>query len=85
VRDPDLEAAWNEVHEALPAGWSVARPSQRREERERPWHVTAYDYRTAARRHDLVEATGRTEAEALRDLAALLREWIVEHAPERRA
>jgi hypothetical protein len=30
-----------------------------------------------------VEATGRSEAEALRDLVALLREWRVEHAPER--
>jgi hypothetical protein len=39
------------------------------EQRERPWHVTAYDYRTSAKRGDHVQATGRTEAEALRDLA----------------
>jgi hypothetical protein len=52
------------------------------EERERPWHVTAYDYRTSAKRGDRVQATGRTEAEALRDLAELLRGWLVEHAPE---
>jgi hypothetical protein len=50
---------------------------------ERPWHVTAYDYRTAAKRHDLVEATGRTE-EALGDLAELLRGWIVERTRDDR-
>jgi hypothetical protein len=38
--------------------------------------VRAVDYRTSSKRHDHIEATGRTEAEALRDLAearALLR------------
>ncbi len=61
----DLEAAWSVVHDATPAGWSVMRPSRHDEERERPWHV---------------EATGRTESEALRDLAELLRGWTVEPA-----
>lgn len=78
VPDPELEAAWSEVHAATPPGWSVARPSHHGEERERPWRVTAYDYRTAAKRHDIVEATGNTEAEALLDLAELLRGWHVE-------
>jgi hypothetical protein len=82
VSDPELEAAWNEVHDATPAGWSIARPSHHGEERDRPWHVTAYDYRTAAKRHDLVEATGRTAAEALRDLAELLRGWLVVRTPD---
>jgi hypothetical protein len=76
--DPDLEAAWSEVHDALPAGWSAARPVRFDEERERPWHVVAYDWRTSSKRRDRVEATGRTEAEALRDLAELLRGWLVE-------
>lgn len=40
---------------------------------------------TVAKRHDIVDATGQTEAEALRDLAELLRLWHVEHAPERPA
>jgi hypothetical protein len=38
--------------------------------------------RTSSRHHEHIEATGRTEAEALRDLAELLRGWLVEHAPE---
>jgi hypothetical protein len=83
MSDPELEAAWSGVHDATPIGWFVARPSRHNEERQRPWHVVAYDYRTAAKRHDVVEATGNTEAEALRDLAELLRGWLVEHAPER--
>jgi hypothetical protein len=78
VSDPELEAAWAAVHDALPTGWFAVRPMLHAEERERPWHVVAVDYRTSSRRHDRVEATGRTEAEALRDLAGLLRLWMVE-------
>jgi hypothetical protein len=85
VSDPELEAAWSEVHDTLPAGWSAARPMRHDEEHERPWHVVAVDYRTSSRHHEHIEATGRTEAEALRDLAELLRVWRVEHAPERLA
>lgn len=77
----ELEAAWSAVHDALPVGWSVMRPVHHGEERERPWHVWAMDLRSAARRGDRVEATGRTEAEALRDLAELLRLWSVEGTP----
>jgi hypothetical protein len=78
MSQPELEAAWNEVYAALPVGWSAVRPLRHDEERERPWHVVAYDWRTSSKRRDRVEATGRTEAEALRDLAELLRGWIVE-------
>jgi hypothetical protein len=85
VSDPDLEAAWSAVHDALRPGWSAVRPVRYDEERERPWHVVAFDWRTSSKRHDRVEATGRTEAEALRDLAELLQRWRVEEAPERRA
>jgi hypothetical protein len=85
VSDPDLEAAWSEVHDALPTGRSAVRPVRHDEERERPWHVVAVDYRTSSRHHEHVEATGRTEAEALRDLAELLREWRVERVLERPA
>jgi hypothetical protein len=82
VSDPELEAAWDAVHEALPTGWSAARPIRFDEQRERPWRVVAYDWRTNSKRRVRVEATGRTEAEALRDLAELLRGWLVEHVPE---
>jgi hypothetical protein len=68
VSDPELEAAWNEVHDATPAGWSVMRPIRHDEERDRPWHVVAVDYRTSSRHH--LEATGRTEAAPKRLLCA---------------
>ena len=71
----ELEEAWAAVHAALPAGWTVMRPTLRREEPERPWHVYAADLRVRATRREYVEATGWTEAEALRDLALLLDHW----------
>jgi hypothetical protein len=45
----------------------------------------AVDYRTCSRHHEHVDATGWTEAEALRDLAELLRGWIVERTETRPA
>jgi hypothetical protein len=74
----ERDDAWAAVHDTLPAGWSVGRPSRHLEEHERPWHVIAVDLRRRARRHQYVKGTGWTEAEALRDLAALLRGWHVE-------
>jgi len=74
----ELQAVWTAVHDALPAGWTVQRPSRHDEERERPSHVLAVDLRQRAKRREYVEATGWTEAEALRDLAGLLRAWHVE-------
>jgi len=40
--------------------------------------VFVVDLRQRAKRREYVEATGNTEAEALRDLAGLLRAWNVE-------
>lgn len=54
----DLEAAWSAVHEALPAGWSVMRPSKHVEEHERPWHVYATDLRVRTKRRDYVQGDG---------------------------
>jgi hypothetical protein len=85
VSDSELEAAWSAVHDALPIGWSALRPVRYDEQRGRPWYVVAFDYRTSSRRRDRVEATGRTEAEALRDLAELLRGWNVERADQAQA
>jgi hypothetical protein len=85
VSDPEIEAAWSAVHDATPAGWVVPRQGRHDEEHGRPWHVAAVDYRTSSRHHEHVEATGRTEAEALRDLAELLRGWSVEDVKSRRA
>ena len=52
--------------------------SHHSEECERPWHVIAVDLRSRTLRKEYVEATGWTEAEALRELAALLGGWHVE-------
>lgn len=54
------------------------RPNRREDSVERPWRVYASDLRVRAKRRDYIEATGNGEAEALRDLAGLLREWNVE-------
>jgi hypothetical protein len=43
------------------------RPSHHTEESMRPWRVYAADLRIGTKRRDRVEATGWTEAEALRD------------------
>lgn len=59
------------------------RPVHHDEERERPWHVWAMDLRGRATRGDRVEATGQTEAEALRDLVELLRGWRFERTEDR--
>jgi len=74
----DLEEAWEIVHDALPTGWTIGPPSHHVEARERPWHVLAVDVRQRAKRREIVEATGWDEAEALRDLAGLLKVWNVE-------
>jgi hypothetical protein len=78
VAPDELAEAWEAVHDALPLGWVVGRPSLHDEEAERPWHVYASDLRVRSKRREYVEATGWTEAEALRYLAGLLREWRVE-------
>jgi hypothetical protein len=82
MRVIELEAAWVAVHDALPAGWTVHRPSRHIEDAERPWHVFAVDLRVRAKRREYVEATGWTEAEALADLAELLRGRNVEDAAD---
>jgi hypothetical protein len=74
----ELEDAWSAVYDVLPAGWTVGRTSHHSEERQRPWHVVAVDLRSRTLRKEYVEATGWTEAEALRELAALLGGWHVE-------
>jgi hypothetical protein len=74
------EGAWAEVHDALPEGWDVMRPNYHVEDRR--WHVFSADHRRGRKRPDYVEAVGPTEAQALRDLAALLRGWRVEPVKE---
>ena len=75
-----LEDAWAEVHEALPPGWEVMRPSYLIQDGR--WHVLAADHRRGRTKPDYVEAIGLTEAQALHDLAGLLREWQLEPLEE---
>ncbi|MDQ3870507.1 MAG: hypothetical protein M3301_02680 [Chloroflexota bacterium] len=49
---------------------------------DRRWPVVAADHRRGRKRPDYVEAFGATEAQALRDAAALLRGWKVEPIEE---
>ena len=74
--DSELEEAWAEVDAALPAGWTVNRPTL--SDGDRRWHVLAADRRRSRKRPDYVEGVGMTEAQALQDLAGLLGEWIVD-------
>lgn len=41
MTDPDLAAAWEQLHAALPPGWAVGRPSYHQERRE--WLLYAWD------------------------------------------
>ena len=68
----DLDGAWDAVRDALPEGWIVGRPAHQVEVPQRPWRVFAIDIRRLAEETEYVEATGRTAAESLRDLAGLL-------------
>jgi hypothetical protein len=73
VTDPDLAAAWDALRSALPAGWTVGRPSHRSEERR--WLLYAFDPRErpkAGKRTRAVEATASTELEVIREMARRL-------------
>lgn len=67
------EAAWDAVHEALPARWRVGLPS--RHPSTGVWTVTAIDGRTTGRGKvpRSVTGTGETEEAALDDLDDRLR------------
>jgi hypothetical protein len=67
------EAAWDAVHEALPAGWRVGLPSYSPE--LHAWTVSAVNERTTGRGKipQSVSGTGDDEAAALRDLDDRLR------------
>ncbi len=68
------ELAWAAVHDAVARmpGWAVG-PGQYHGD-DASWHVAAIDLRPRGRqaKREAIEATGDTEADALRALAALL-------------
>ncbi len=78
----DLEAAWNAVHDATPAGWYVGRPSYYDERRQ--WVQYAFDPSERPRvglRSREWTAVGATEVEAVAEMARCLREIKEGRAP----
>jgi len=70
--DDEREAAWDAVHEALPARWAVGLPSCHPSTRE--WTVTARGpHPGRGKQPETVTGAGETEIEALRDLDGCLR------------
>ena len=71
----DIEAAWGEVFDALPAAWSVGRPSYHDERHE--WTMYGWDRKEVAKvgvRSKEWTAIGATEVAFLREMACCLRE-----------
>ncbi len=74
MNDDDVEAAWSEVFDALPAAWSVGRPSYHDERHE--WTQYAFDsfeQPNIGLRSREWTAVGATELECLREMARCLR------------
>ena len=70
----DLEAAWDDLHDATPPGWFVGRPFYH--ERHRVWEQYAYDPSERAEvgvRSREWTAAVASELEVLRELARCLR------------
>jgi hypothetical protein len=79
-----LEAAWDELHDAVPDHWRVGRPV---DNRPGEWTMYAFDTRERSRRglgHRTQEwiATSTTEAGVVREMARCLREIAAGRWPE---
>jgi hypothetical protein len=59
-------------------GTTVDTATKQWEDAERPWHAFATDMRSSAKRREYIEATGWSAAQALPELAGLMRTWLVE-------
>lgn len=71
----DLEAAWDELHDATPAGWVVGRPRFHDERNE--WHQYAFDPSErpkVGKRSREWTAVGHTEVACVMEMARCLRE-----------
>ena len=70
----DLEAAWDELHDAKPDGWFVGPTTH--EERRHEWTMYAFDTRErpkAGRRSREWTAVAQSELEVVREMARSLR------------
>jgi hypothetical protein len=75
MTDPELVAAWDEVHAATPAGWQVGRlylHDERGEWEQYAW-LPSGRARGSGPKKDWI-AVGDTEVECLREMAYCLRE-----------
>jgi hypothetical protein len=82
VVDDDIEAARDAIFDALPAGWSVGRPSYYPERRK--WQQYAFDSFEAAKvgvRSKEWTVIGATEVECLLEMAGCLRELAAGRVP----
>ncbi len=82
MADDDIEAAWGEVFDALPAAWSVGRPSYHDERHE--WTQYAFDSFEVAKvgvRSKEWTAIGATEVECLVETARCLLEISAGRVP----
>lgn len=69
-----VEAAWDAVHEALPARWRVPAPPSIADPLTRNWSITAVGpYPGRGKSPQSVTGRGPTEVDALRDLDDQLR------------
>jgi hypothetical protein len=79
--DP-LEAAWSEVFDALPAAWSVGRPSYHDARHEwTPYAFDSFEQPEVGLRSRERTAIGASELECLREMARCLREISAGRAP----
>ncbi len=79
----DLEAAWDEIHDAKPDSWFVGPTTQ--EEQRHEWTMYAFDTRErpkAGHRSREWTAVAQTELEVVREMARCLRLIREGTAPE---
>ena len=80
MTDDEIEAAWDEVFDALPAAWSVGRPSYHDE-----WTQYAFDSferPSVGIRSRAWTAIGPPEVACLREMARCLRELGAGRVPQ---
>ena len=77
------EQAWDELHDALPAGWWVGSPSHHPERQE--WLLYAFDpserAKSGHRSHEWT-AIAESEEAVVREMARCLREIAAGRAPK---
>ena len=79
---PELQVAWNELHDATPPNWQVGLPSQ---QHGGSWQMYVFDQTEKPKvgnRSREWTAVGQTEAECIREMARCLREISAGRVPK---